>query len=86
MNKTQFLKKMNQLQGDERNLFILSCGLMNNSKIQSVNDIERTLGITFSKDEVVSMNKYMFTVSTICKMTGTDLFDYLSDEYCKLMI
>jgi hypothetical protein len=86
MTKTQFLKTMNQLQGDERNLFILSCGLMNNSKIQSVNDIERTLGITLSKDEVVSMNKYMFTVSTICKMTGTDLFEYLSDEYCKLMI
>ena len=86
MNKIQFQKKMSELQGDDRNLFILSCGFMNNNKIQTVNDLQKTLGLTYNEDEVVSMNKYMFTISTICKITGVDLYNYLTEEYLKLMV
>ena len=85
MNRKQFLKTINELQGDDKNLFILSCGLMNNNNIQSVDDLQKTLGIVFTQDETVTMNKYMFKVSTICRITGENLFSYLSDEYVKLM-
>jgi hypothetical protein len=86
MNKKKFLRKVSELSGDERNLFILSSGLMNNNSIKSVNDLVETLGITFTSDEVVSMNKYMYYVSLRCRITGENLFEYLADEYVRLML
>jgi len=85
MNRSQFLKKMKGLNGDNRNLFILCCGLFNNS-IQSVNDLEKTLNIKFNKEETISMNKYMFRVSMHCKFNNINLYEYLSDEYLKFTI
>lgn len=85
MNKKQFLKKMNEFTGDDKNLFILCCGLMNNNKIQSVNDIEQTLGLKFKEDEIISLNKYMFSVTTYCKWNKVNMVDYLTDEYFNLM-
>ena len=86
MNKKYFLRKVSELSGDVRNLFILSSGLMNNNSIKSVNDLVETLGINFTSDEVVSMNKYMYYVSLRCRITGENLFEYLSDEYVRLML
>jgi hypothetical protein len=86
MNKKDFLRKVSELSGDERNLFILSSGLMNNNSIKSVNDLVETLGINFTSDEVVSMNKYMYYVSLRCRITGENLFEYLFVHPSLLML
>jgi hypothetical protein len=84
MKRKDFIKKMNLLSGDDRNTFILCCGLMNNNNIESVNDLMNTLNIKLNENEVISMNKYMFKTSFICEITGENLFDYLSNEYFNL--
>lgn len=84
MKRKDFIKKMNLLSGDDRNTFILCCGLMNNNNIQSVNDLMKTLNIKLKKNEVISMNKYMFRITFLCKLTGENLFKYLSNEYFNL--
>jgi hypothetical protein len=84
MKRKDFIKKMNLLSGDDRNTFILCCGLMNNNNIESVNDLMKTLNIKLDENEVISMNKYMFRMKLFCDITGENLFEYLSDEYLNL--
>lgn len=85
MKKEKFIKTMKKLSGDDKNIFILSCGLMNNN-IQSVKDLENTLDIKLSENEVISMNKFMFKVNFLCKINNYNLYDYLSNEYFNLFI
>ena len=84
MKRKDFIKKMNLLSGDDRNTFILCCGLMNNNHIESVNDLMKTLNIKLDENEVISMNKYMLRMKLFCDITGENKFNFLSDEYFNL--